>query len=191
MLYNVFPFENTITTFFLSGREVKELFNFVASRSRGRGCRSQVQVSGVSFTMRCDCEQNNTGCCKEATGSGEFSAACVDDLLVAGEPVSDNASYEVGANDYMARGGSGFDMLRRNTTQKDSGISLRTAVEELIQGLPDCTDDDVAALGACQRDVDANSLACQYQDLTAKYGPMPCLKSDGLVDGRIQRVLAQ
>jgi 5'-nucleotidase / UDP-sugar diphosphatase len=189
MLYNVFPFENTITTFFLSGREVRELFDFVASRSRGRGCRSQVQVSGVSFTMRCDCDQDRTGCCAEAKGFGEFPAACADDLRVDGAPVSDNSSYEVGANDYMARGGSGFEMLRRNTTQQDSGISLRTAVEEWIQKLPHCTEDDVAPLGECDRSIDANSTACQYRDLVAKYGSLPCLKSDGLVDGRIQRVL--
>src|SRR5690606_20160617 len=50
MLFNVFPFENTITTFFMSGREVRELFDYVASRSKGRGCRAQVQVSGVEFT---------------------------------------------------------------------------------------------------------------------------------------------
>jgi 2',3'-cyclic-nucleotide 2'-phosphodiesterase (5'-nucleotidase family) len=107
MLFNVFPFENTITTFFLSGGEVKEVFDYVASRSKGRGCRSQVQVDGVSFKIRCDCNQTTDGCCGEARGFGEFPPACADDILIDGNPLNPNGSYEVGANDYMARGGSG------------------------------------------------------------------------------------
>jgi 2',3'-cyclic-nucleotide 2'-phosphodiesterase (5'-nucleotidase family) len=188
MLFNVFPFENTITTFFLSGQEVREVFDFVASRSRGRGCRTQVQVSGVEFTIRCDCDQNQTGCCAEARGFGEFPPACADDILIDGQPLNPNGTYEVGANDYMARGGSGFQMLRRNTTQKDSGISLRTAVEEYLQQSPPCTPDDVASLGQCTEQ-QPGSIACQYEELIAKYGELPCITNDGLVDGRVKRVL--
>ena len=35
MLFNVFPFENTITTLYLSGAEVQEMFDFIARRSSG------------------------------------------------------------------------------------------------------------------------------------------------------------
>lgn len=189
-LFNVFPFENTITTFYLSGREVLELFDYVASRSRGRGCRSQVQVSGISFVIRCDCDQNTTGCCAErARAYGEFPKACADEIRILGQPVNPNGTYEVGANDYMAQGGSGFEMLRRNTTQKDSGISLRTAVEEYLQRQPTCTVDDLSTIGRCNRERDPGSLACQYEDLEAAYGSLPCIVAQGLVDGRIRRVL--
>ena len=34
-LYNVFPFDNTITTQFLSGDEMLQMFDFVAERSSG------------------------------------------------------------------------------------------------------------------------------------------------------------
>ena len=45
-MYNVFPFDNTITTMFLSGDETQEMFDFVAARSAERGCRTQAQVVG-------------------------------------------------------------------------------------------------------------------------------------------------
>ncbi|MDP6935613.1 MAG: bifunctional UDP-sugar hydrolase/5'-nucleotidase, partial [Myxococcota bacterium] len=45
-LYNSMPFDNTITTMFLSGREVQELLDYVAERSTERGCNSQAQVAG-------------------------------------------------------------------------------------------------------------------------------------------------
>lgn len=191
MLFNVFPFENTITTFFMSGREVQELFDYVASRSKARGCRTQVQVSGIEFTMRCDCDTNPTGCCANATGFGEFPAACADDILINGQPLNLDHSYEVGANDYMAQGGSGFTMLRRNTTQKDSGISLRDAVEDWLRKQPKCTPADVAILGVCDEERAPGSLACQYKELVETYGVPACISADGLIDGRIKRVVSQ
>jgi hypothetical protein len=175
----------------MSGREVQELFDVVSSRSAGRGCRSQVQVSGVSYTVRCDCRQNFDGCCAQAQGFGEFPAACAEDIRVAGQLVNPNGTYEVGANDYMARGGSGFDMLRRNTTQRISGISLRTAVEEYMQKFPPCSEAEVASMGPCKRESDAGSLACRYADLIARYGTVSCVSETGLVDGRIKRKVPQ
>jgi len=53
-MYNVFPFENTITTLTLSGSEVKQLLDYVALRSARRGCQAQAQVAGVNFVMNCN-----------------------------------------------------------------------------------------------------------------------------------------
>ena len=52
-MYNVFPFENTITTFYLLGAEVRELFDFVTRRSTGRGCNTQVQIAGAAAVLDC------------------------------------------------------------------------------------------------------------------------------------------
>jgi 5'-nucleotidase/UDP-sugar diphosphatase len=51
--YNVFPFDNSITTMNLSGREVREMFDFVARRSAGRGCNSQAQIAGARVVIVC------------------------------------------------------------------------------------------------------------------------------------------
>ena len=47
-------FDNTITTMFLSGREVQELLDYVSMRSTERGCQSQAQVAGIESTMDCN-----------------------------------------------------------------------------------------------------------------------------------------
>ncbi len=52
-LYEVYPFENTIVTMYLSGKEIKEMFDFVARRSATRGCKTQLQVSGMRVVLDC------------------------------------------------------------------------------------------------------------------------------------------
>jgi 5'-nucleotidase len=52
-MYNIFPFDNSITKMQLSGVEIQELFDFVARRSAGRGCVSQAQIAGGRVTLNC------------------------------------------------------------------------------------------------------------------------------------------
>lgn len=113
-IYEIFPFNNTITTMSLSGSEVMEMLNFVVEKSSERGCKTQVQVSGISFTMNCTSKK-------------------AENVLIGGHVLQTFGLYEVATNDYMAKGGSGFDMLARVTTKSDRGISLRQAVMDLIR----------------------------------------------------------
>ncbi len=147
-LYNVLPFDNTITTMFLSGTEVQELFNYVTRRSTGRGCNTQVQVSSARFVMNCGTEE-----AEQITVGGSWSACDRDneqdpnqdcafpEICSAGRcgrEIYPSESYELATNNYIAGGGSGFSVLENNTTQIDSGISMRDAVEffmlELSEG---------------------------------------------------------
>lgn len=127
-IFNVLPFENTITKMFLSGREVQELLDYNAERSAGRGCQTQLQVSGITFTMVCRGDEH-----------GDFPHA--DDIEIGGIPLDINGTYELATNDYIAGGGSGFDVLRRNTTQQNTYIPMREAVVEYMDhlGLIPCT----------------------------------------------------
>ncbi|HVY45621.1 MAG TPA: bifunctional UDP-sugar hydrolase/5'-nucleotidase, partial [Minicystis sp.] len=52
-MYNIFPFDNSVTKMQLSGSEVKELFDFVARRSAERGCVSQAQIAGARVVLDC------------------------------------------------------------------------------------------------------------------------------------------
>lgn len=52
-IYNIFPFDNSISKMQLSGNEVQELFDFVARRSAARACTSQAQVAGVRVRLNC------------------------------------------------------------------------------------------------------------------------------------------
>jgi 2',3'-cyclic-nucleotide 2'-phosphodiesterase (5'-nucleotidase family) len=106
------PFDNSITTMFLSGREVQELLDYVSMRSTERGCQSQAQVAGIEFTMDCNPDDPHA-----------------KDILINGIPLDMNGTYELATNNYIANGGSGFEVLERNTTQSDTGISIRDVVK--------------------------------------------------------------
>ncbi len=112
-LFNSMPFDNTVTTMFLSGREVQEVLDYVSSRSSERGCNSQAQVAGIEFVM--DCVEQ-----------------VARDIVVNGIALEENGTYELATNNYIAHGGSGFSMLERNTTQVDTGISIRDVVRSAI-----------------------------------------------------------
>ena len=50
------------------------------------------------------------------------------DVRINGIPLDPNGTYELATNNYIAHGGSGFEVLERNTTQVDTGISIRDVV---------------------------------------------------------------
>jgi 5'-nucleotidase len=111
-LYNSMPFDNSITTMFLSGREVQELLDYVSDRSTDRGCSSQAQIAGMQFDMVCEADNPRA-----------------ENILINGLPLDEDGTYELATNDYIAHGGSGFEVLERNTTQVDTGISIRDVVQ--------------------------------------------------------------
>ena len=54
------------------------------------------------------------------------------DILINGIPLDLNGTYELATNNYIANGGSGFEVLERNTTQFDTGISIRDVVKVMF-----------------------------------------------------------
>jgi 5'-nucleotidase len=66
-MFNIFPFDNSITKMQLSGLEVQELFDFAARRTAGRGCASQIQIAGARVRINCSgCDRVNIGCTSDA-----------------------------------------------------------------------------------------------------------------------------
>lgn len=66
-MYNIFPFDNSISKMQLSGLEVQELFDFAARRTAGRGCSSQIQIAGARVRINCSgCDRVNIGCTSDA-----------------------------------------------------------------------------------------------------------------------------
>ena len=143
-IFNVFPFNNTVTTMFISGVDVQFLFDYVARRSAGRGCNSQVQVAGIQFTMNCNQASEQCPDCPRAENialTNCSSANVTDSEGCVLEPLDHNAIYEMATNDYIAGGGSGFTILRSNNTQYDTGLPLRDAVLEAFERSPACMEE--------------------------------------------------
>lgn len=189
-MFNVFPFENTITVMYLSGTEVLETLDFVARKSADRGCRTQAQVSGIWFDMVCDDGATDSCADNSPNLDGSVSAACAENVYlgeacrIGGNPdgeidetrcqrVIPSGLYRVAVNDYIAKGGSGFDALKRNTSKQDTGVSLRDSLQVFLGQQGTCAD---TVLEGTTPVVDV-------------YGPIPCL--DEAVephDGRIRPV---
>jgi 5'-nucleotidase / UDP-sugar diphosphatase len=209
-MFNVFPFENTINVMFLSGREMQEMFDFITDRSAERGCTSQAQISGARFNMDCAQSQLNALrlACDPAGTAAECPAGdrtdrapwqCVADatlgsggrcwahgataVTIAGNPLSENETYRIAVNDYIARGGSGFLVLKRNTTRVETGISLRDSLVGFIQGF--CTCDDILAGKTDQygNTVGSKGQACGTRD--------PVVASTWVVDDQVKAACQQ
>ena len=114
-MYNIFPFDNSITKMQLSGVEVQQLMDFSARRAAGRGCTSQIQIAGARVRLNCttcssitdipcaidqDCISINGKCdqgkklcqassCGEAVFIGHTQVHCAADAdcVVPGTPV--------------------------------------------------------------------------------------------------------
>jgi len=185
-IFNVFPFENTITVMYLSGREMQDLFDYITERSNTRGCQSQAQISGGTFVMNCgqvkrneahypcqstqDCCQYRPEICEPGyAGSAQWECnegACYshpgEDILIGGRPLNPDASYKIATNDYIANGGSGFNVLKRNTTKLDTGIAMRDALTEYLTRFPTCH--DLIQADPNQVDAIALSFCLTYQN---------------------------
>jgi len=194
-MYNVFPFENSITVMYLSGQEVQDTLDFVARKSASRGCRAQAQVSGITFDMVCkgDCPSIDPT-------SGEKSSACAKNVSI-GEncrngnpdgpidptkcaPLSPTGLYRVAVNDYIAAGGSGFIVLKRNTSQQNTGISLRDALTVYLNKQPP----SCGGMGTDQI-VDDTDTQTPQRTIQARWGNISCLDENiEAHDGRIRPV---
>jgi 5'-nucleotidase len=160
-MFNIFPFDNTITKMQLSGLEVEEMFDFVARRSEGRGCTSQAQIAGARVILNCaGCNRAGADpatACADAIYIGHESAACAKDAdcpdglpgqcdlaggtlatgLCSAPLVRENV-YDFATSNYLAAGGSGFRVLQRNTTQIDTKIEQRDALVDYLRNGHPC-----------------------------------------------------
>ena len=185
-MYNVFPFENSVTVMYLSGQEVQETLDFVARKSASRGCRTQAQVSGIAFDMVC------SGEC--GTFQGEPVRACAKNIYIGdncrnGMPdgpidptkcakLLPSALYRVAVNDYIAAGGSGFEVLKRNTTKQDTGVSLRDGLRVFLNSQTKCLDQ-----------LDETDTNVPQRTVVERYGQVSCLtEAIEAHDGRIRPV---
>ena len=76
-MFNIFPFDNSISKMQLSGGEVEELFDFSARRSARRGCSSQIQIAGARVRLNCTgCERVAIPCTEDAQCTGVGRDAC-------------------------------------------------------------------------------------------------------------------
>jgi 5'-nucleotidase/UDP-sugar diphosphatase len=113
-----FPFNNRVVTARLSGRDLKRaLENGLSAMPNPAG--RFLQVSGISFEAQL------------SRPAGQR----VTSLTIAGEPVDDARLYLVATNDFLARGGDGYDMIRdaEHLLKADDSPLIANAVIDYIR----------------------------------------------------------
>ena len=179
-MFNIFPFDNSITKMNLSGQEVQDLFDFVARRSAGRACTSQVQIAGARVVLDCTKQAPNQSAVGAATNIyiGTFDppikcasdadcpvnaaksnlGACDVEAAQCWQPIQNIANYELATSNYLAAGGSGFRVLQRNTTQLDTKVQQRDALVDFIRAGAPCGADKDGKLAQCSKDSDCSGV---------------------------------
>ena len=192
-MFNVFPFENTIAIIYLSGSEIQETLDFVARKSGERGCRTQAQVAGLTFDMVC------SGDCPDPDPSDDFTpSACAKNIYLgdncrdgdpsgpinpdACPPLVPTGLYKVAVNDYIAKGGSGFDALKRNTSKQFTTISLRDALIDYLRQQGVCSEEVIDLTAPID-------LPAEERTVRARWGEVACINTTVEPhDGRIRPV---
>jgi 5'-nucleotidase / UDP-sugar diphosphatase len=182
-MYDVFPFNNTITTLQSSGTEIKETLDYVARRSALRGCVSQAQVAGARIVFNCTeyCNASNCPLDEEGLGPGVATniyigtynppkpcksdadcpggdSSCDPNIAQCWQPISPIASYSLATSNYLASGGSGFVTLQHNTTKMNNGTQQRDALIDYIQSGFPCGADPDGGPHPCSTDADCAVL---------------------------------
>lgn len=113
VIYEVLPFDNSVMTVEMTGAEVKAMFDYVATISRGNGAFPQVS-EGVSFTV-------------------DFAAGEVRDVLIKGRSIDENATYKVATNSFMAVGGDGYKMMVPGHKYDTSAFQREVVIDYIVE----------------------------------------------------------
>ena len=116
-----------------TNRCIRQLYN-------GEACAQRVTIGGTGRPCAedVDCEKDETGKLTGEICSGQAHPS-IPGKKRCWLPISCTRSYRLATNDYIAKGGSGFQILKRNTTQKNLGISLRAGVKDYLLTMPACS----------------------------------------------------
>ncbi len=117
----VLPFQNTLATFKLSGKDiVASLEHGVSAVADGKG--QFPQVVGLKFNLDLAADKGSRVSNVMVMENGSYSA------------IQDSKLYGVVTNDFMRRGGDGYVLFRNNAVDTyDYGPNLEQAVAEFIE----------------------------------------------------------
>ena len=111
----VLPFQNTLSTFQVTGATLVEaLENGVSQIEEGAG--RFPQVAGMSFAFDAAAEPGSR----------------ISDVMVGGEPIDMEATYGVVSNNYVRNGGDGYSMFEDAENAYDFGPDLADVTAEYI-----------------------------------------------------------
>jgi 5'-nucleotidase/UDP-sugar diphosphatase len=112
-IYDILPFDNTVVVLKLKGRQVLQLFDYIASVPNGRGAFPQVS-EGIRFRIN-------------------YSNQRCENVIIGGEPIDPEKVYSIATNSYLAGGGDGYAIFLKALEKYDTSIFQRDALAEYIK----------------------------------------------------------
>ncbi|SHI64897.1 bifunctional metallophosphatase/5'-nucleotidase [Wenxinia saemankumensis] len=111
----VLPFQNTLSTFQVTGQEVMDALENGASQMEETAGRF-AQVAGMSYTVDPSAEVGSR----------------ISDVMVGGEPIDPEATYGAVSNNYVRNGGDGYSMFVDAENAYDFGPDLADVTAEYL-----------------------------------------------------------
>jgi len=124
------PFADTLTVLTLSGAQLRALFNQLARVASERKCQTPIQISGLSVQFKC---------------SGASSSALVR-LAGSGLELDSRRAYTLATSEYLAEGGSGFELLTEALARRTLDVDALHALLDAISALPSCAESSLPCL---------------------------------------------
>ena len=105
-IYEALPYDNTVVTFTMSGKEVQAMFDHICSNSNPP---DGYQYAGISAEL-------------------DMVGGHARNILIGGQPIEDNKKYRVSTSSFMANGNiDGDKLFARIESVEDSGVFMRDA----------------------------------------------------------------
>jgi len=160
-MFNIFPFDNSISKMQLSGGEVQELFDFSARRSARRGCSSQVQIAGARVRINCSgCDRTKIACSQDSDCTAVGRDACVGNNCIVRCDNDEQCALR----------------LKGSTCNREQGVcALEACAEQVYIGQTGKT---------CQNDLDCS-------DDPNNPLPESCQKQEGKANGLCQSLIKE
>ena len=112
-LYEVIPFDNTICTVELTGKQIMKVLEYGLMNHK----IGMVQYSGLKVTYN-------------SQSSPDRQIVAV--MAGTGKPLELDQVYTVAINDFLAAGGDGFTMLQEGKKLRDTGILVRDSLADAL-----------------------------------------------------------
>lgn len=127
------PFSDSLVELTLSGAQLRSLLNQQARVASSRQCETPIQISGFTLELRC---------------SGTSSSAAVHTLARDGtlSDLDPARSYRLVTTEYLADGGSGFELLAQVSARQRLERDPLDLLLEAVSRVPSCPQSSLPCL---------------------------------------------
>ena len=121
-ILTILPFNNYLYIVSMTGKQIIELFDYIAAIPQGSGGFPQFS-SDVRFIIDKTSDRGS---------SGEGSRGIIKELTIGGKSVDPLRVYRFCTNDYILNGGDGYDVMRNAAERFNTSLLLSYVVIEYI-----------------------------------------------------------